>query len=149
MNQLLRTVVVSVAIGITAAAEPSPTVPAGTRVQVKLLKMISSQSSHLGETVQFEVAHDVVMEGLVVISRGTPAVGSVTNVKAYPGHQPWWSNRQVSPGRLGFTISATRDVDGNIIRLSGPLRRDQTPRRLLISWYYEGEMFDAIVLSAR
>jgi len=150
LNQLVRVVVVSVAMGVTAAGEPPASVPPGTRVQVKLLKLITSESSLPGATVQFTVAHDVVIHGLVVISRGTPALGSVTTAKAYPGHHPFWSTDRVSPGQLGFTISETKSVNGDLVRLSGPLLVNQPPhRRPLVTWHHEGEIFDAIVLPGR
>ncbi len=147
MNQFLQAVVVSVAIGIPAATEPTMAVPAGTRVQVKLLKLLTSQNSQPGEAVQFEVAQDVVIQGVVVISRGTPAEGSVTDAKAYRSYKRFWTLHHSFPGQLGFTISRTRSVAGDDIRLWGPLLHvNQPPHGPMFSWHHEGETFDAVVL---
>jgi hypothetical protein len=97
--------------------------------------------------VQFEIAEDVVIQGLVVISRQTPAVGSITKVRPYRSWPPFWTVHRLFPGQLGFTISETRSVNGDVIWLSGPLLRvNQPPPRPMITWHHEGEMFDAVVL---
>jgi len=147
MNHFLFALVASTAIGITAAAEPSTAVPPGTLVQLKLFTLMTTQRSQPGEVLQFEVTQDVVIHGHVVISRGTQALGSVTNAKAYDQHRPFWTLNHSHRGQLGFTISETKSVYGDVVRLSGPLTRvSQVPPRPLISWHHEGETFEAVVL---
>jgi len=146
MNHLLNALVATAAIGITAAAAPATAVPPGTRVQVKLVTLMFSQTSQLGELLQFEVSRDVVIDGVVVISHGTQAVGSVTNAKAYDSHRPFWTVNHSHRAQLGFTIFETKSINGSVVRLSGPLTHvNQLPPRPLISWHHAGETFEAVV----
>lgn len=72
----------------TAAAAPAPaapppppvTVPAGTQLSVKLNSGYSTKTTALGETVNAELASDLVVDGRVVARAGAPISGSVTEV---------------------------------------------------------------------
>jgi hypothetical protein len=148
MHRILLALAATVAVTFTAPGQ-STTLPWGTPVRVKLLQFISSETSQPGDVVRFEVFEDVVVRNLVVISRRTPVVGSITTAKAHrslSSHWPWWTRS--SPGKLAFTIVETRSVDGRIIRLSGPIV-DRNPSTINpeIPWHHEGEVFDAIVLA--
>ena len=135
------------AVTFTAAGQSATIVPQGSSVKVKLLQFISSETSQPGEVVHFEVFEDVVAGDRVVISRRTPVLGSITNAKAYRSfswHWPWWTRSPA--GRLMFTITQTRSVDGRVVQLSGPvLPGNETSIHSRIRWYHEGEVFDAIV----
>ena len=113
MRHIFIAVAASVAIGFTAAGQQATPIPDGTRVKVKLLQFISSETSQPGEAVKFEVAEDVAIRGFVVIARGTPAMGSVGWAKAYrnsPSVWTWWS--RTARGQLAFRISETTSVNG-------------------------------------
>jgi hypothetical protein len=53
-----------------------------TPVHVKLVRELSSATAHVGEEVNFEVAQDAIVGGVIVISKGAPAVGAVTEAEA-------------------------------------------------------------------
>ena len=70
-----------------AASEPVPapppppvTVPAGTQLSVKLNSPYSTKTTVLGETVDAELAADLVVDGRRVARAGAPISGSVTEV---------------------------------------------------------------------
>lgn len=66
---------------VQAAPPPTPvTVPAGTQVSVKLNSGYSTKTTTLGETVNAELASDLVVDGRVVARAGAPISGSVTEV---------------------------------------------------------------------
>jgi hypothetical protein len=50
-------------------------------VHLKLARELSSATAHVGEEVTFEVAQEVVVGGVVVIAKGAPAVGAVTEAE--------------------------------------------------------------------
>src|SRR5579859_4446536 len=52
-----------------------------TPVRLQLKRTVSSADSHAGDTVDFEVLQDVVVNGLVVIPKGTFAFGTVTDAQ--------------------------------------------------------------------
>jgi hypothetical protein len=64
-------------------AQPSAAtvLPQGTMVRLRTLSQLSSQENKVGERFDLEVAEDVLLNGRVVIPRGSPAVGDVTLVK--------------------------------------------------------------------
>lgn len=144
---LVLAVAATLAIGLAGVGRGETPVRGGTRVRVKLLQFISSETSQPGDTVRFEVAEDVALEGIVVIRRGTPAVGTVVEARAYRlSRWPllWWDGP--SPGRLVFTVSETVSVDGDPIRLRGPLEPINRPMPApLLRWHHEGELFDTQV----
>lgn len=70
----------------TAAAAPPPapasyTIPAGTRISVRLGQTLSSKTSQAGESFTATVAAPVTIEGKQVIPSGASATGTVTDAK--------------------------------------------------------------------
>jgi hypothetical protein len=149
MRQIFLALAATAAVAITAAGQSVTTIPEGMPVRVRLLQFISSETSQPGDVVRFEVFEDVVVKNLVVISRHTPVVGSITTAKEYrslSSRWPWWT--RPSLGKLVFTITETRSVDGRIIRLLGPIvGGNQSKKDPRLRWHHEGEVFDAIVVA--
>ena len=89
------------------AAPPAPvsTVPdfallKDTPVRVKLLQNLSSATAHTGDPVEFEVLEDVLVKGVLVVSRGSKATGAVAEVeiKKHFGHD----------GKVSFNINSVQ-----------------------------------------
>jgi hypothetical protein len=81
----------------------------GTEVKLKLTKPISSADARVGDRVELEASEDVVVDGVVLIKKGAPAVGQVTEA------QPRKSFGR--RGKLNFTIDYVKTVDGQNVRL--------------------------------
>jgi hypothetical protein len=81
----------------------------GTEVKLKLTKPISSADARVGDRVELEASGDVVVDGVVLIKKGAPAVGQVTEA------QPRKSFGR--RGKLNFTIDYVKTVDGQNVRL--------------------------------
>jgi hypothetical protein len=145
MRRYAAAMFMMVAVAPAQAVPREVRVPDGTRLRVKLLQFISSETSRAGEPVRFEVAQDVVLDR-IVIRRGTPVEGSIVESSPYrlPRWPFWW--RRSRPGRLTFTVTRTESINGDPIRLrfsaepSGLMTRPP-----LLRWQHEGEMFDAFV----
>jgi hypothetical protein len=148
MRQIFLALAATAAVAITAAGQSVTTIPEGMPVRVRLLQFISSETSQPGDAVRFEVSEDVVVKNLVVISRHTPVVGSITTAKAYRSSSSDWSWPRPSRGKLVFTVTQTRSVDGRVIRLLGPIVGGNQPKDPSIRWHHEGEVFDAIVVAS-
>jgi uncharacterized membrane protein len=97
----------------TATAQSKITIPEGTRVAVKSLEGVSSESAKMGQTIRFEVVRDVVVNSKVVIKAGAPAIGEVLKAE---------SKRAVGrEGTLLVGIRYATAVDGTQVPLRASL----------------------------
>ena len=82
-----------------------------TPVRVRLAKGLSSATAHPGDTVEFEVLEDVLVDGVVVIARGAKATGTVaeSEPKKHFGHD----------GKIAISVTSVRlsDNDAAPVRL--------------------------------
>lgn len=69
------------AVPMVISASSGTVLPQGTTVRLRTLMPLSSQDAKVGQPVDLEVAEDVMLNGRVVIPRGSPASGDVTLVK--------------------------------------------------------------------
>jgi hypothetical protein len=83
----------------------------GTPVHLVLSENLSSASAVTGETVEFEVVDDIVVDGLVVVPRGSTAWATVTDAehKRHLGRG----------GKLDLNIDKVRLADGEKALLRG------------------------------
>lgn len=100
----------AVAPPVPAQAAPSPApvgfmLEDGTPVHLVLSETISSASATTGETVEFEVVDDVIVNDLLVIPHGSTAWATVTDAehKRHLG----------KPGKLDLNIDRVRLADGD------------------------------------
>jgi hypothetical protein len=69
------------AVVVAAPAAAGPVLAAGTSVRVRTLSPLNSQENKTGQQFDLETAEDILVDGRVVVPRGTPAVGELTLVK--------------------------------------------------------------------
>jgi Protein of unknown function (DUF2846) len=81
----------------------------GSPLRVVTAEEISSKTASPGDRVMFKVAEDLVVDGHVVIGKGTDAKGSVINAEP--------SGRMGKSGKLGIQVESTKTVDGQPIKL--------------------------------
>jgi hypothetical protein len=94
--------------------KPSPTQPAsspkgfaledGTPVKLRTNRTISSSDATVGETLDFEVLEDVLVNNVLVISKGGMAFATVTEAQA--------KRRMARGGKLDINIDNVRLADG-------------------------------------
>lgn len=66
---------------VGAPAANGQFLPQGTSVRLRTLSPLSSMDNKTGDRFDLEVAEDVLLNGRVVIPRGSPAKGEITMVK--------------------------------------------------------------------
>jgi|Deesub1362B_J571_1020462.scaffolds.fasta_scaffold04145_7 hypothetical protein len=88
----------------------------GTLVILRTTEPINPQVLGVGDIVKLEVAQDVVVDGVVVIKAGTPALGEIViaEKEGYIG----------KAGKINIAVSSTKAVDGQKVPLRGHLRRE-------------------------
>ncbi len=83
----------------------------GTIVRVIFTQELSSEKNHPQDPVPCEIAEDVRIGDAVIIAKGTPVTGQVSQAEKRGG----WGKS----GTLAFSIDYVKAVDGNNIRLRG------------------------------
>src|SRR5687767_8635563 len=95
------------------ASPPKPmialTLLDGTPVKLRIGRTISSKDATVGETIDFEVLEDIVINNLVVIPRGGIAIATVTRAKP--------RGRLGKGGKLDINVDFVRAVTGEKIAL--------------------------------
>jgi hypothetical protein len=81
----------------------------GTPLNLVMAQEVSSKTAKPGDPISFKVDEDVTVNGRVVVSKGTPATGSVINAEK--------SGRMGKAGKLGIQVESTKTVDGQPLRL--------------------------------
>lgn len=103
-------------------------VPEGTPINVAVAKEVTSKEAKPNDPVEFTVTEDLVINGQVVVRKGTPAVGSVINAekKGYMGKS----------GKLAVQVESTTTSDGRPLKLRAAKGRegdDKTTSTVVLS----------------
>lgn len=85
------------------------TIPDGTALTVVTTEEISSKTAVEGDPLTFKVDEDVVVDGKVVIAKGTLVKGEISNAKK--------SGRMGKAGALSIRITSTTAVDDQKVKL--------------------------------
>lgn len=93
MNPRIRAIVVSLGVvALPSLLRAGGAVPKGTKISVITDQALSSKNAKVGQPVSGSVARDVIVEGKVVIPKGSAAKLSVSGVQA--------SGRLSTPAKL-------------------------------------------------
>ncbi len=84
-------------------------VPDGTPIRLRFRRHVFSETAKEGDAVEFQVADDVYVENVIVISKGTLATGRITEAQRGRGY-----NRRAA---LNFDVSSVKSVGGAGIAL--------------------------------
>ncbi len=100
-------------------------ISAGTPVYLELVNDIKSNMVKQGQTVDFRVISDVVVNGKKVISAGSIAKGQIVRAK---------KNSMLGiPGEVQVTIKHVNAIDGTMIPLNGNSLADEGQDKMAIS----------------
>ena len=91
-------------------------VPEGTLINVAVAKEVTSKEAKPNDPVEFTVTEDLVINGQVVVRKGTPAIGSVINAekRGYLGKS----------GKLAVQVESTTTSDGQPLKLRAAKGRE-------------------------
>ena len=92
MNSRIRLVSIFLALLLPTVAQAGGTIPAGVKISAVTDQSVSSKTAKAGQTVTGSVAHDVTVDGKVVIPKGSPVKLTVSSVQA--------SGRLSTPAKL-------------------------------------------------
>lgn len=106
---LAAAAIVVFAFPLAAMAGTSVTVPGGTPVTIRMVDTIDSGNANVGDTFEFKVDDNVVVNDYVVVARGAAGHGTVTSVDRAGSHG--------HAGGLGIRLDYVYAIDGEKIRL--------------------------------
>jgi hypothetical protein len=88
----------------------------GTPINVAVVKEVTSKETKPNDPVEFTVAEDLVLNGQVIVRKGTPAIGSVINAEkgGYMGKS----------GKLAVQVESTTTSDGQRLKLRAAKGRE-------------------------
>ncbi len=89
---------VSLLLLVTAVALAESTIPAGTRVTVRIDSQINSGRAKTGQAFHGNLAHALFLNGKTIAEAGAPVQGKVTYVKS--------SGRLHAPGELAIRLTS-------------------------------------------
>jgi hypothetical protein len=103
-------------------------VPEGTAINVSVAKEVTSKEAKPNDPVDFTVTEDLLINGQVIVRKGTAAVGSVINAekKGYMGKS----------GKLAVQVESTTTSDGRPLKLRAAKGRegdDKTTSTMVMS----------------
>jgi hypothetical protein len=145
------TLIAATAIALSAMVDTvsaaAAQLPDSTRVSVRLIGGITSETTTTGQSLQFVVINDVVVGNEVLIRKDTPVVGVV--VRARRVH---WGFTHRKP-RLAFEFRYTTSPTGQVINLrSTPVRQLDNRIEVVrggeghaLVWAGGADVFDAYV----
>lgn len=81
----------------------------GTPIKMRLNRNLSSETARVGDSVDFEVLEDIIVNGLVVIQQGSTAMATITEARA--------KRRMGKAGSLDVNIDFARLVTGEKVPL--------------------------------
>lgn len=77
MKKFFLTVAIALACGCGAMAQKQVTVKAGTIIPLASVDQVKAADVHEGQTVDFRVMRDIMVDGVCVVSQGTIAKGKI------------------------------------------------------------------------
>jgi hypothetical protein len=103
LGRLVKIAAVLMPLGLAATAQ---TIPAGTRLTVRVGSEISSGTAKAGDRFDASLAHALVVHGKTLAKVGAPVRGKVTSAKS--------SGRLHAPGELTLRLTSVR-VNGRMV----------------------------------
>ena len=107
LSRFGKTIVFLLALGMSALAQ---TVPAGTRITVRIDSQISSAIAHVGQSFHANLVKDLVVDGKTIAKAGAPAKGKVIYAKS--------SGRLHAPGQVTIRLTSIQLGDGKTLPVS-------------------------------
>lgn len=90
--------------------------PERTVIPVRLIQNIEGKDVMVGQSVDFEVSRDIIINNFLLIRRGAPAYGTITSAEK--------ASYISQGGKLGFSMDYCKAVDGQKIYLKSVLSRE-------------------------
>jgi hypothetical protein len=90
--------------------------PERTVIPVRLIQNIQGKDVMIGQSIDFEVSRDIIIDDFILIRRGAPAYGTITSAEK--------AGYISQGGKLGFSMDFCKAVDGKKIYLKSILGRE-------------------------
>lgn len=105
----------------------------GTALNLVVVQEVTSKTAKPGDSINFKVDEDLIVNNRVVVSKGTLAKGSVVNAEE--------SGRMGKSGKLAIEVESTTTIDGQPLKLraaKGKEGKDNTDKVVALSVLVSG-----------
>jgi hypothetical protein len=106
---LRKSLKITALMAVLAVAAMATTIPAGTKITVRIGSQINSKTAKTGQRFDANLTHNLVVNGKTLAKSGAPARGQVTYVKS--------SGRLHDPGELSLRLTAV-EINGKMVPIS-------------------------------
>ena len=96
-------------MAVLAVAAMASTIPAGTKITVRIGSQINSGTAKTGQKFDANLTHDLVVNGKTLAKSGAPARGTVTYVKS--------SGRLHDPGEVSLRLTSV-EINGKMVPIA-------------------------------
>jgi hypothetical protein len=96
-------------MAVLAVAAMASTIPAGTKITVRIGSQINSGKAKTGQKFDANLTHDLVVDGKTLAKSGAPARGTVSYAKS--------SGRLHDPGELSLRLTSV-EINGKMVPVS-------------------------------
>jgi hypothetical protein len=87
-----------------------------TVIPVRLIQTVKGDAAMVGQSVDFEVATDIIIDDFIVIKRGAPAYGTITSSEK--------AGYVSKGGKIGLSIDYCKAIDGKKVYLKSILQKE-------------------------
>jgi hypothetical protein len=91
--------------------------PERTVIPVRLVQTIKGDSAIIGQSVDFEVSMDIIIDDFIIVKRGAPAYGTVTAAEK--------AGYVSKGGKVGLSIDYCKAIDGTRVYLKSVLQKEE------------------------
>lgn len=85
-------------------------IPAFSNIYIENLNELRSKSMHIGQEIPFRVTHDFIVDGQIIVAKGTLIYGKVTHLK-----EPKFLGK---PGELEISVYEVETVNSTMLPLN-------------------------------
>ena len=106
---IVKSLKITALVAVLAVAAMASTIPAGTKITVRIGSQINSGTAKIGHKFDANLTHDLVVNGKTLAKSGAPARGTVTYVKS--------SGRLHDPGEVSLRLTSV-EINGKMVPIA-------------------------------
>lgn len=126
MKNLLIAALFALPVVLFAQSETTTiSFPEGSLIKVTLIQDLNGKTASVGQTIDFELSEDVILDEQVVIAKGAKIAGTITEAAS--------SKALGKKGKLAFSIDYLYLADGKVVKLRNQVEKNLKGRGAVVA----------------